>query len=142
MIFFFAVAVATGFSTASHAEVSEKVKKLFNESFRDVTNVHWSDYQQYYEVKFTRASISTRMLYDTDGNILETYRYYGEDQLPPMLISKLNHKYTDREIFGVTELSSENGTTYYIVMDDAKNWYTVQSDEKGHFDQIRKYKRS
>ena len=142
MLFLLLAVVATGYGTAARADVTEKVKKLFHESFRDAKDIQWADHVAYYEVKFNHASIPTRVIYDTDGNILETYRYYGAQQLPPMVMSKLNDRYADRKVFGVTEVSTEAGVQYYISMSDSQNWYTVQSDPNGRMEQVKKFRKS
>ena len=141
-IFLLLAVVATGFGTAARADVNEKVKKLLSESFRDAKDIQWEDHVAYYEVKFNHADIPTRVIYDTEGNILETYRYYGADQLPPIVVSKLNHRYQDRKVIGVTELSTDSGVSYFISMDDARNCYTVQSDPNGRMEQVKKFRKS
>jgi len=142
MIFILIAVVATGIGTSARADVSEKVKQLFRESFHDAKDIQWSDHVDYYEVKFSHADIPTRIIYDTEGNILETYRYYGEEYLPPIVESRLSHLYSGRKVYGVTEVSTESGVNYFITMTDDKNWYTVQSDTKGHMDQVKKFRKS
>ena len=35
-------------------------------------------------------------------------------------------KFADKNIFGVTEVSTTDNITYHIKLEDAKNWYTIR----------------
>jgi hypothetical protein len=74
--------------------------------------------------------------------LIQTIRYYGERQLLPNIVSKLRKKYTGREIFGVTETSSDLGVSFLVTLKDDKNWYVVKSDVYGNLEQTEKFKRA
>ncbi|HEY2720205.1 MAG TPA: hypothetical protein VGI82_00685 [Chitinophagaceae bacterium] len=141
----FAIALLMG-STAMFAgtppEVNQKVLKAFQETFKDPQNVAWHEFTNYYEVDFNQDDIKTEVRYDGEGNIIGTTRYYFEKQLPPHIISKLKKKYPDRSVFGVTEIYSESDLTYYITMEDDKNWFTVKASPLGSLEQTEKFKKA
>lgn len=123
-------------------DVNQKVLKAFEQTFKNPKDVIWHEYQNFYEVDFNEGEIKTEVRYDSDGNILGTTRYYFENQLPPHIISKLGKKYPDRSVYGVTEIYANDDLTYYITMEDEKNWYTVKSNPLGFFEQTDKYKKA
>jgi hypothetical protein len=127
---------------ATPPDVSQKVLKAFQETFKDPKDVNWHEYENFYEVDFKEGDIKTVVRYDTDGNIIGTIRYYFENQLPPHIISKLKKKYPERSIYGVTEIYSETDLIYYVTMEDDKNWYTVKSSPLGTLEQTEKYKKA
>lgn len=128
---------------ANDPGVDEKVLDAFNKTFQNAEQVSWSTAgDQMYEVKFKQNEISSRVYYDKQGNILKTYRYYYENQLPLMVLSKVKSRYADRSIFGVVEVSSDEGTIYHITMQDEKHWYEVKADQYGALYQIKKFKKS
>ena len=122
--------------------VNEKVLQAFNETFKNVEDVKWLDYATYYEVNFSQNKIRTRVSYDTDGNILQTVRYYYEDQLPLNIVSRLKKSFPTKKVFGVTELGKENELSYHIVLEDDKTWMIVKSDPYANFTVDKKFRKA
>lgn len=123
-------------------EVNQKVLKAFEETFKDPQNVTWHEFTNFYEVDFNQEDIKTEVRYDSEGNIIGTTRYYFEKQLPPHIISKLKKKYPERSVYGVTEIYTESDLTYYITMQDDKNWFTVKANPLGFLEQTEKFKKA
>src|SRR6185436_9705928 len=109
------VAAASGFAYKP-PEVSEKVLKLFQQTFRDPTEVNWKEHDGVYEVYFKQDEITNRVTYDADGNILRYTRNYSGDQLPIHILANLNRRYPDRSITAVTEFFSGGDLNYYVTM--------------------------
>ncbi|MBS1919930.1 MAG: hypothetical protein JST17_06740 [Bacteroidetes bacterium] len=141
-IFFIAALLFAGIAASAGTTPNEKVLKAFNATFVNAEKVVWNDLDNQYQANFWQNSINVRVRYDGDGNLLETIRYYFEKNLPPMIATKLKKKYPQRSVFGVTELTTQDEITYYISMNDDKNWYTVKSDANGVMEQTDKYKRA
>ena len=140
---FFALALLV--STASFAtspEVDEQVSKQFKETFPAAIEVKWYDYETFYEVVFKNNDILCRVKYDLKGNIISTRRDYHEKDLSLFIIAKVKEKYAGKKIFGVTEITSSEGVTYNIVLEDDKNWINLNSDESGHISQVQKLKKA
>jgi hypothetical protein len=135
------LASATIFATTPPT-VNEKVLKAFEETFKHPSDVVWHEYESFYEVDFKQDDIKTLVRYDADGNITGTTRYYFEKQLPPHIVSKLKKKYPERSVYGVTEIFSESDLTYYVTMEDEKNWYTVKSNALGMLEQTEKFRKA
>ncbi len=57
-------------------EITEKVLKAFNETFMKATDVVWHETQNIYEASFKQSEIISRAIYDKEGNLLRTTRYY------------------------------------------------------------------
>jgi len=132
----------TGLSAAAATppEVSEKVLKAFKETFANASNVVWTEADNNYKATFLQSEIRVRAIYDNEGNLLHTVRYYEGKYLPPNVVASLKKRYAGKEIFGVTEISSEIDLVYHITMKDEKNWYIVKSDPFGNLEQTKKYK--
>ncbi len=132
------------FATATPipSEVSEKVLKAFKETFATAREVTWHEYDNVYQANFKQDEVQIRAQYDSDGKLLKTIRYYGESQLMPNIVAKLKKKYTGKEIFGVTETSSDQEVNFVINLKDEDNWYIVKSDIFGNLEQTDKFKRA
>ena len=129
-------------AAVSPFEVNEKVLKAFKETFTLAQNVTWHEYENFYQANFSQDDIQVRAQYDQEGALLKTIRYYGEKQLLPNIVSRLKQKYTNREVFGVTETTSDNEVSFLITLKDQKHWYVLKSDIYGNFEQTEKFKRA
>ena len=126
----------------THYGVSEKILKAFKETFKYAKDISWHEYQDYYQVSFQQDDIMVRAQYADDGTLLKTIRYYKEDQLRPNIVAKLKRKYAGKEIFAVTETSTDEDMSYVINIKDEDNWYIVQSDAYGNLHETDKFKRA
>jgi hypothetical protein len=133
----------TGFAAtaATPPTISEKVLKAFKETFTTAENVTWEEFDNSNcQANFKQNEIIVKAMFDNDGNLLETIRYYGEKNLPANILAKLKKKYPGKEIFGVTELVSETEVSYYVSLKDEKNWINVKSDPYANIQQLEKFK--
>jgi len=55
---------------------------------------------------------------------------------------KLSNKYPGKSFFGVTEVTSEAGVVYQVVMQDAENWYQVKVGSNGDINVFDKFKKT
>jgi hypothetical protein len=125
-------AIVLSFSFSAMADdPSQKVLDAFNKTFPHVKDVAWTESEQSYEVKFKQNEILSKVTYDKNGNILKTLRYYYEQNLPLLVLSKVKNKFNDKKIFGVTEESSDEGTFYHIILEDEKHWINITADSYG-----------
>ncbi len=139
------VAVMAFFGSALFAaptDVSEKVLKIFKETFTNAKDVKWQELESSYSVSFSQDGIQSKVVYDLDGNLVSSLRYYSPDRLPVNVFSRLKKKYDGRTFFGVTESSTDREVVYYVKMYDAKFWYTMKVDGNGSIEQYEKMKRA
>ncbi|TMI98177.1 MAG: hypothetical protein E6H08_00590 [Bacteroidetes bacterium] len=130
-------------ATASNPpEVNEKVLKAFGETFMKATEVVWHEVQNLYEASFKQSEIISRAIYDQDGNLLRTTRYYSQENLPINILTKLQKRYAGKSVYGVTELSSGEEVSYHITMQDEKNWYIIKADNWGGLELEKKYRKA
>lgn len=127
---------------APNVEVNEKVLRAFNETFTNATDVTWNEDANTFQANFKQRSIMVRAKFDKEGNLLSTIRYYYEDNLPAHILSRLKKKHSTKEIFGVTEISTDSEINYYIKVHDEKHWYTIKADNGGNLEQVEKFKKS
>lgn len=140
---FLAAIVFASFSFRAMADdPNAKVLDAFNKTFPHVKEVAWTENDQTFEVKFRQNEILSRVTYDKEGNILKTLRYYKEQELPLLVLSKVRSKFSDKKIFGVTEESSEAGTFYHIVLEDEKHWVNITADSFGSITIDKKFNKA
>ena len=68
-------------TAATPPEVNEKVLKAFKATFADAQDVTWKELENSCQANFKLSEIQVRAMYDNEGNLIETVRYYGEQKL-------------------------------------------------------------
>jgi hypothetical protein len=134
--------VFAGPNAGPNSTVSDKLLQAFRQTFPDARQVKWVEEPQGYTVSFRQNEILTKVEYDKDANFISSLRYYTEKNLPVTVLCQLQKKYAGKTIFGVTELSTEATTDYFIKLVDDHNWYTVRSDSDGNMQVVEKYKKA
>ncbi|GGB09720.1 PepSY-like domain-containing protein [Puia dinghuensis] len=127
---------------ASDINISDKLLQAFHKTFPDAQQVKWAETEDRYMVNFKQGDILTKVEYDKDGNFLNSLRYYSEKNLPVNILYRLQKKYADKKVFGVTEVTNDNSVEYYIKLEDADNWITVKSNTDGIMQVVEKYKKA
>lgn len=122
-------------------EVNEKVLKSFNETFSSAEEVKWEEYKTYYTVSFVHSGVRSKVNYDKNGKMLGSIRYYAPQMLPLNVYNRLKMDYSKKELFGVTEVTFGTEVTYFVKMQDSKNWITVRIDASGNSSIHEKYKK-
>ena len=133
---------ALSVAASAPPEVTEKVLKAFNETFMKATDVVWHETQNMYEASFKQSEIISRAIYDKDGNLLRTTRYYSQENLPINILTKLQKRYAGKSVYGVTELSAEDEVSYHITLQDETNWYMIIADNFGNLELSKKFKKA
>ena len=124
------------------AAPNEKVLNTFKTTFPNAQSVIWADDNQSYVAYFSLNNIKCRLWYNADGVVIKSIRYYSAAELPPFIRSSVDHKYSDKKIFGVTEVTSEEGLEYNIVLEDETHWYDITSDGSGNISMKNKFKKA
>ena len=124
------------------ANVNEKVLQSFHAVFEKASNVKWVEYSDHYYVSFNQNEVIVRANYDMAGNLLNSIRYYKEQQLPLNILCKIKKSYSSTAIDNVTEVSNQDGIVYFIMLQDDKNWIKIKSDETGTFEVVDKFKKA
>jgi hypothetical protein len=141
-IFIIAAASALFASSSFAADPTQKVLDAFSKTFKQVKEVTWQDFDNKYEANFSQNNITFRVMYDQEGNVVKSIRYYYAQNLPIFIQARLTKKYDGKKVFGVTEVTTETDVTYHIILEDAKTWTHVQSDAFGNMFTEKKLKKA
>lgn len=137
----FAAMLLFSISAFANIRVDEKIERQFRESFPAATAVKWYDNKDYFEVFFVHNSVQCRISYNTDGTMMQMRRDYGKETLPLFISGAVQKKYPGKKIYGVTEITSQEGLQYHMVLEDEKNWYFVASDSAGDLSLSKKLRK-
>ena|ERR1700730_9871360 len=140
-IIVFIWAFLIGFSSFAFFDktIDEKLLRSFSEAFPNAQQVTWSELSETYIVYFLEDGVRTRITYGKNGDFVEAFRYYGEQQLPPSILFNLKKRFPGKKVFGVTEFSSNSFVDYYVKLVDSRYWTTIKMDAAGNWQWVEKY---
>jgi hypothetical protein len=124
------------------ATPNQKVIESFKRLCPEAKNVQWSDQGDYYVVHFIKDQETVKIWYNQEAEVVQTIRYYKKDLLPPFLKARVEKKFPGKNIFGITEIVSEGGVQYEIILEDEKKWYHLVSDGYGNMSVTKKLYKS
>jgi hypothetical protein len=131
----------TSFADRSR-NINEKLLQSFRERFPNAEQIVWNELADTYVVNFVEDGIRSHITYRKDGEFVSASRYYLEQNLPYYLVINIKKKYPGKKIYGVTEISSASGIEYYIKLEDARIWMTLESDSRGDLHVVEKFRKA
>lgn len=128
--------------TAAVPNVDDSVLAAFTNTYPSAQQVQWTKVGSNWEAYFKENGIINRLQYRHNGELVHVTRHYGGVHLNPYLLAKIQRKYRERSIFGVTEITTEDQLCYYIVLEDAQHWYHVEANALGELQLTKKYRKA
>lgn len=114
-------------SFAADREVAPKAIESFNSSFKNATEVNWTITDSYYKANFALNGQYITAFYDDNGSMIALTRNISSLQLPIALQADLKKSYDSYWISDVMEVANEEGTAYYITLEDADTKLILKS---------------
>ena len=143
---FITVTIALSFiSFSSFANDDENIApaalESFKTSFKSATEVNWSISENYFQADFALNGQYVSAFYDAEGKMIAMSRNISSLQLPLTLQASLKNKYEGYWISGLMEMSTDDGTSYYITLENADSRVilkSVSNTDWSHFKKLRK----
>lgn len=112
---------------AGDEQIDQKVSKAFQKEFSAAQNALWSVINNVYKVTFSYYDRSISAYYDKKGHLLGVTKYMLSTELPYYLQRELKEYYNNYWVANLFELSNENGTTYYVTLQNAEGKIVLSS---------------
>ena len=133
------LAVAISSLTAFASEnVNSNVLTSFNKEFAGAKDVQWTTASNYYKASFVFNDQFVSAFYQLDGELIATSRNISSLELPINLQTSLKKKYSQYWISDLFEISNNEGTSYYITLDNADSKLVLKSSGNGKWDVFKK----
>ena len=127
-------------SFADTITVTTPVLKSFNNSFKHATEVNWTVTGGIYKANFLMNGQYVSAFYDGEGKMVALTRNISSFQLPISLQTEIKNSYDQYWISDLFEVADEQGTTYYVTLENADSklilksastsWITYQKQRK------------
>lgn len=131
------------FASSSYATdpISSQAVKSFQQTFINAQNAVWTASENFYKVEFSMNGQVMTAFYNMQGEFAGVTRNIISTQLPVMLQAEVKKEYSEYWISELFELSNNNGTEYYLTLENADSkivlkssghtsWYTYQKSRK------------
>jgi hypothetical protein len=114
-------------SFASDSKVDSRVLKSFESSFKNATEVDWTVSTNFYKANFLLNGQYVAAYFDASGNMMAITRNISSTQLPISLQTNLKNNYEGLWISDLFEVANEEGTTYYVTVENADTKLILRS---------------
>ena len=114
-------------SFANDGEIKPAVIKTFEKTFATAKNVEWTITPDMYKARFEMAGQVVTAYYNASGRQLGVTRNITSHQLPLTLQTAMKKDYASHWITDLFELTSDEGTTYYVTLENAETKIVLQS---------------
>ena len=123
------------------ARVSQLALTAFKKNFQNTTGSKWYRVRLNYLVYFKANENVSRALYDAKGNLISSFFYGSEKDLPPDVKGIVKGKYPDYDILLTIKVYEGDRTIWVINLGNNKSLISV-SVENGFIYKMSHYRRS
>jgi hypothetical protein len=141
-----AMMLTMGLSTvfANNEEtINQRAVNSFKKEFANAQDVNWVSSKDYVKATFKLNDQVMFAYYDHTGELLVITRNILSNQLPIHLLSGMKKDYQNYWITDLFELlSTENGTSYYVTLENADQKIVLKSTGSSGWDVFKKEKKN
>jgi len=132
IIIMLAITISSLAAFAGEENVNKKVLDAFSQQFAGAKDVKWTAKDTYYQASFVFNGQYADAFYQLNGKLMAMVRNISSLDLPMTLQTSLK-KYTGSWISDLFEISDNDGTRYYITMENAGSKIILKSDCAGNW---------
>ena len=133
-----AIAISSIVAFAGEENVSKDVLNSFNKEFNGAKEVRWTTGSDFYKAVFVLNDQYITAFYNKDGEFLGMTRNISSLNLPLKLQSKIRSDYAEYWITDLFELSDNDGTHYYITVENADSKVLLKSSDNTDWNIFKK----
>lgn len=127
---------------AGDAGVNEKVLNAFKKDFSSATQVEWTTGSGFYKAVFLYNEKYVYAFYSEEGRLLGLTRNITVSELPLKLQTCLKKNYDQYWISDLFEAAREEGTFWYITLEDADTRLVLKATAEQPWTVYEKQKKS
>jgi len=131
-----------GAAFAGEEEVNAKVLGAFKKEFSAAKEISWTVTSNYYLASFVYNDQHVAAYYNLDGDLMALTRHISPADLPLALQSDLKRNHSEYWISDLFEVANDNGTAYYITMEDAEATVVLKATNGKNWETYKKVKKS
>lgn len=129
-------------SASDEIKVSAAIMASFNSSFKNASEISWKYAGNYYKADFALSGQYVTAYYDVTAKLIAVTRNISSLQLPITLQTNLKNEYEAFWITDLFELSDDDGTTYYVTVENGDSKITLKSTSVNEWSVYQKTRKS
>jgi hypothetical protein len=133
-----AIAISSLVAFAGEENVSKDVLSAFNKEFNGAKEVKWTSNPDFYKAVFMLNEQYITAFYNKEGEFLGMTRNISSLNLPLKLQAKIRSDYAEFWISDLFELSDNDGTHYYITVENADSKILLKSSDNTDWNIFKK----
>ena len=127
---------------AEEKNINEKVLSAFKTEFTTASQVEWTTGPGYYKASFVFNDKHVFAFYNAEGRLLGLTRNITTSELPLKLQTELKKNYESYWISDLFEAAREEGTSYYLTLEDADTRLVLKASADNNWTVYEKTKKS
>ena len=127
---------------AAGKNINEKVLNAFKMEFTTASQVEWTTGPNYYKASFVFNDKHVFAFYNAEGRLLGLTRNITTSELPLKLQADLKKNYDTYWISDLFEAAREEGTSYYLTLEDADTRLVLRASADNSWTIYEKTKKS
>jgi len=127
---------------AGDEKVSPAVLQSFKTNFKNATEVEWKAKENFYQAQFALNGQYISAFYDCEGKMIALTRNISTTQLPIGLQTSLRTEAEGYWISDLFEVSNEDGTSYYVTLENAETKVVLKSAGTGDWASYQKQRKA
>jgi len=118
--------------------IDPKILAAFQKEFAFAENVKWSAMNEFTAATFSLYGNGFTAWYNTDGELSSVTRNILYMELPLSVIKTIENRFTNAEFSGISEVTRNNQTIYYLHMEKKGKKYLLKAYPAGDVTIVRK----
>lgn len=131
----------SAFASGNDNVVSQQARNAFKKDFASASNISFEQKDSYVKATFSLNGSILCAYYSNDGDLQAVVRNIVSDQLPISLLTDLKKDYDGFWITDLFEISSDEGTTYYVTLENSDKKIVLKSSGTNYWDVFSKEKK-
>lgn len=132
----------SSFKSVEDSIAPDAAVKSFKSAFQSATEVSWSITENLYKANFSLNGQYVSAFYNAEGQMIALTKNLSSLELPIALQAKLKKNYEGYWITDLIEVAREEGTSYYITLENADTKLTLKSSGTDYWSSYKKQRKS
>lgn len=142
LIIMLAIFISTMNAFAGEETINQKVLNAFKTEFSTATDVQWTVGANYYRAIFNYNEKYVFAYFNEEGEMIGITRHIIQGNLPISLQTSLKKNYENFWVSDLLEVSKNEGTYYYITLENADTRLVLKSSSGSNWSVHNKIKKS
>lgn len=126
--------ISYSFANKDDDSINKKAVASFNKEFSNASDIKWQRKSGFVLATFFMNNEVMFAYYTTEGEMIAIARNILSDKLPIQKLLSLRKDYSGYWISNLFEVSTSEGTAYYVTVENADLKLTLRSEENGNWE--------